>query len=451
MPIFALEHLRVIDGTGGPVRSDQTIVVARGAIVSIGPAASAVIPADAQRLDLRGYFAMPGLVGMHDHLFYSGNFFTDEGVLAHDMPFSYPRLYLAAGVTTIRTTGSFEPYTDLEIRKSIDSGTSIGPHMNVTGPYLEGVPLPRIQIHKLGGPEDATRLIDYWAAEGVGSFKVYADITRAELRAAIAAAHRHRLSITGHLCSIGFEEAAEMGIDGLEHGLFVDTEFAVNKQPDICPQPGSATAADLEIDSEPIRKLIHTLVAHHVAVTSTLPVWEEFMPARRPFAQRVLRALSPEGRRAYEAKEALLVHQAQQKRGKEYEQIRRFKKMLPKEMQFEKAFVEAGGLLLAGPDGVLGGDIAGFGDQRELELLVRGGFSPSQAIQIASLNGARFLGQSEHIGSLEPGKNADIVIIRGDPSVNISDVEHVEIVFKDGIGYDSRKLFESVAGQVGHR
>jgi hypothetical protein len=310
-PVFALEHVRVIDGTGAPTRLDQTILVTDGRITSVGDSASAVIPPNAQRLSFQDYSALPGLVGMHDHLFYSTNFFAGDGVLAHDMPFSFPRLYLAAGVTTIRTAGSFEPYTDLEIEKSIAAGTTIGPKMNVTGPYLEGEPLPLIQIHKLTGPEHASRTVEFWAQEGVESFKVYADVTRAELRAAIAAAHQHHLSITGHLCSIGFREAAQMGIDGLEHGLFVDTEFAPNKQPDRCPDPGEATAADLELGSEAVRNLIHTLVERHVAVTSTLPVWEEFIPPSGKPPERVLRALSPEARSAYETKSARLERESQ--------------------------------------------------------------------------------------------------------------------------------------------
>ena len=436
----AIEHVRVIDGTGAPARPDQTIVISAGKIAAIGDTRSTQIPPNAERLDFSGYSALPGLVGMHDHLFYSVNYFGSDGVRAYDMPFSFPRLYLAAGVTTIRTTGSFEPYTDLEIKKAIDAGTMIGPKINVTGPYLEGEPLPRIQIHKLTGPDDARRTVDYWADEGAGSFKAYADITRAELAAAIAAAHKHGLTITGHLCSIGFREAAELGIDGLEHGLFVDTEFASDKQPDVCPDQANATAADLDVSGDEIQKTIRVLVDHHVAVTSTLPVWEEFLPNHPDLPERVRRALSPDALKAFLAPKPRVARDGQ-----------RYAKMLPKEMQFEKAFVQAGGLLLAGPDAVLGGNIAGFGDQRELELLVEAGFAPLEAIQIASLNGAKFLRRSDQIGSLAAGKQADIILVKGDPSTSIRDIENVEVVFKDGVGYDSKKLIESVAGLVGIR
>ena len=150
---------------------------------------------------------------------------------------------------------------------------------------------------------DARRIIDYWAGEGVGSFKVYTDITRAELKTAISTAHQHGLTITGRLCSLGFSEAAEMGIDGIEHGLFVDTEFSPDKKADSCPAQENATAVDLEISSAAIRGTIRSLIEHHVAVTSTLPVWEEFLPARRQAPMRVLRALSPDALKAFLAPE----------------------------------------------------------------------------------------------------------------------------------------------------
>jgi hypothetical protein len=123
-----------------------------------------------------------------------------------------------------------------------------------------------------------------------------------------------------------------------------------------------------------------------------------------------------------------------------------------KELEFERAFVKAGGLLLAGLDPTgYGGVIAGFGDQREVELLVEAGFTPLEAIHIATSNGAEFLGQLDRIGTLAPGKLADLVVIHGDPSANINDIEKVETVFKDGIGYDPAKLMESVRGLVGLR
>jgi hypothetical protein len=130
----------------------------------------------------------------------------------------------------------------------------------------------------------------------------------------------------------------------------------------------------------------------------------------------------------------------------------RYRRTLKKEMEFEYAFSQAGGLLLAGLDPTgMGGVIAGFGDQREVELLVEAGFTPVEAIHIATANGAQFLGELDRIGTIAVGKQADLVVIKGDPSQKIDDIENVETVFKDGIGYDSAQLIESVRGVVGSR
>jgi imidazolonepropionase-like amidohydrolase len=448
-PVIALEHVRLIDGTGAPAQADQTIVISGGKITAIGKAGVVAVPANANRIDLSGYTALPGLVGMHDHLFYPAGGGAG-GELYHDMVFSFPRLYLAGGVTTIRTTGSVEPYTDLEIKKAIDAGKMIGPKINVTGPYLEAEGLPLIQTHKLTGPDDARRTVEYWAAEGAGSFKAYNYLTRAELKAAIDAAHEHGLTLTGHLCSIGFREAAELGIDGLEHGLFVDTEFVPGKKPDVCPSPSYATAADLEIGSEPIQTTIKVLVSHHVAITSTLPVLEDLLADGPAPSKRVLDAMSEQARSTYLKERQSSAERAHAAGTKFAEGMKRWATMFRKEMEFERAFVKAGGLLLAGIDPIAG-ILPGFGDQREVELLVEAGFTPLEAIKIASLNGAKFLKEDAHIGSLAVGKQADIMIVKGDPSANIKDIENVELVFKDGIGYDSQKMIDSVKGQVGTR
>ena len=438
-PVIVLEHVRVIDGTGAAAQADQTIVISGGKITAIGKAGAVTVPADANRMDFTGYTALPGIVGMHDHLFYpAGN------AIYHDMLFSFPRLYLALGVTTIRTTGSIEPYADLEVKKNIEAGKIPGPKMNMTGPYLEGEGLPLLQVHQLSGPEDATRTVEYWVAEGARSFKVYNFITQAELKAVIDAAHKHGIKVTGHLCSIGFREAAELGIDDLEHGLTVDTEFHPDKKPDVCPNPTQAagSAANLDISNARIQATIKTLVDKHVAVTSTLPVFEQYVPSRPDVPQRVLDLLSDDARKLYQAGRTRIAQLPQSP----------WPLMFKREMEFERAFVKAGGTLLAGLDPTgIGGIVAGFGDLREIELLVEAGFTPPEAIRIATLNGAQFLGEAEHIGSLAAGKQADIMLVKGDPSAKIEDIENVELVFKDGVGWDSKKLIESVKGVVGTR
>src|SRR5436190_10326431 len=446
-PLVALEHVRVIDGTGAPPAEDQTVVIQNGRIRALGSSASTPAPEGAKALDLSGYTVIPGLVGMHDHLFYPSPHVAGRGVprVYTELAYSAPRLYLAGGVTSLRTTGSIEPYTDLSLKKLIDSGLAPGPKIHVTGPYLEGAGSFTPNLHELTGPDDARKTVEYWTEEGATSFKVYMHITRAELSAVIETAHRRRLKVTGHLCSIGFREAAALGIDDLEHGLLVDTEFVPGKAPDTCPPQAdrNQALASLGVESQPVQEMIRDLIAHHVAVTSTLPVFETWVYPRPPLEERVLQALVPE---------ALYDYLSQRAGFNNEKAIAANSSDLKKEMQFERDFAKAGGLLLAGEDPTgYGGVLPGFGDQREVELLVEAGFTPVEAIHIATSNGAEFLGELDRIGTLAVGKLADIVVVQGDPSANIKDVEKVEIVFKDGIGYDSAKLIESARGQVGLR
>jgi imidazolonepropionase-like amidohydrolase len=447
-PVVVLSHVRVIDGTDAPAREDQTVVISKGKIESVSDASSANVPKDAQVLDLHGYTVIPGLVGMHDHMFYP----MGNGIFG-EMGFSFPRLYLAGGVTTIRTTGSLEPYTDLELKKQIDKGETPGPKIHVTGPYLEGAGSWALQMHQLTGPDDATKTVNFWLDQGVDNFKAYMFITPAELSAAVAAAHKRGAKVTGHLCSIGFREAASIGIDDLEHGLLVDTEFLPAKKPGECPQEPEdpALISKLEVNTGPLHDTILDLVQHRVAVTSTLPVFEMRVPGRPTIQPRILNALSPDARSAV-LNNKVRASDASSIRQRYHSDTSPWPAAFKKEMEFEHAFVQAGGLLLAGLDPTgMGGVIAGFGDQREVELLVEAGFTPVEAIHIATCNGAQYLGEADKIGTIAAGKQADLVVIKGDPSKKIEDIENVETVFKDGVGYDSAKLIESVRGVVGSR
>ncbi len=396
-PVVALTHVRVIDGTGAAPRENQTIVLSGGKISAVTDAASAQLPKDAQVLDLQGDSVIPGLVGMHDHLFYPmGN------IIFGEMGYSFPRLYLAAGVTTIRTGGSIEPYTDLEIRDQINRGEAPGPKMHVTGPYLEGKGTFAVQLHQLSGPEDAIDTVNYWLDEGVDNFKAYNFITADELSAAITAAHKRGAKVTGHLCSIGFREAASLGIDNLEHGLLVDTEFFPWKKPGECPDTPNDMdfLSKLDVKSGPVHEMILDLIQHHVAITSTLPVFEVEVPGRPSIQPRVLDTLSLDARSAFLANKVRMSDQGRLKRiyGSE---VSPMAGAFKKEMEFEYAFVKAGGTLLAGEDPTgIGGILAGFGDQREVELLVEAGFTPLEAIHIATSNGAQYLGEADRIGTI---------------------------------------------------
>jgi imidazolonepropionase-like amidohydrolase len=451
-PVVALVHVRVVDGTGAPARENQTLILRGGRIEAMGAASAIALPREAQVLDLAGHTVLPGLVGMHNHLFYTHSIHSDEkgaalapGRLFAEIAYSAPRMYLACGVTTLRTAGSLEPYTDLNVKRQIDAGLMPGPKMEVTGPYLEGLEPMTPQMHALRSPEEARRFVDFWADAGVTSFKAYMNITRADLGVAIQAAHARGLKVTGHLGSVTWPEALALGIDNFEHGpVYSDTEFAPDKKPDVGPPVSTSWGAWLKVEVEgpEVQKLIGDLVAKKVAITSTLPVFELGIPGRPPLQPRMLAAMSAESKASYLTARAK-VPTAPNGRAEQ---------LLRKEMAFERAFVKAGGLLLAGPDPTgMGGVLPGFGDHRELELLVEAGFTPLEAITIATANGAAFLGRLDRIGTLAPGKQADLVVVRGDPSKKIGDIEHIVTVFKDGLGYDPAKLLESVRGHVGIR
>ena len=447
---LAIEHLRIIDGTGAAPIENATLLI-DGTRIGAVLAAGSPVPSGYRIIDGSGETALPGIVGMHDHMFYiarpnldsAGH--SDDPVDIPQMTFSTPRLYLANGVTTMRTTGSVEPYTDLNVKAAIDSGKLVGPHMDVTGPYLEGQGSPFIQMHGLKDAEDARRTVAFWAEQGATSFKAYMNITRAELKAAIDEAHRRGLKITGHLCSVTYPEAAELGIDNLEHGFFVNTQLDPGKQLDKCPPTiGSPTLIAMKPGSNEANVLIKLLVDHHVAITSTLPVFEQGLALHSPLQPRAMAVLTPEAREDYLYLRNLAASRGLTPRGQAIAEAYK------NDLGLERQFAASGGMLLAGPDPTgNGGVIPGFGDQRAIELLVDAGFTPLEAIRVGTLNGATYLGLSSRIGSIAAGKDADLFIVSGNPSVNIADIEKVIVVFKDGVGYDSKKLLESVRGRYG--
>src|SRR6266576_445553 len=377
-PIIALTHARVIDGTGAPARDDQTLIIRDGRIAALGASRSVTVPAGAMVIDLTGKTVIPGLVMVHEHLFYP----TGPGIYAN-LEESFTRLYLAGGVTSMRTGGNLNGFGDFGIKHDIDAGKKPGPWLDATAPYLEGPGLGLDQVHELTGPDDARRMVNFWADAGATSFKAYMHITRAELGAAIEEAHKRGLKVTGHLCSVTYREAAALGIDDLEHGFFVSTDFVADKKPDECPGQGAGQKALAAVDpnGEVVRSLIAELVRRHVALTSTPTVFETFVPGR-PLPPG-LDVLEPELRAQFEQRHAATAKNTRSP----------YTALFAKVGAMELAFARAGGLLLVGTDPTGGGGvIPGYSNQHALELLVESGFTPLEAVRIGTLNGATYLG-----------------------------------------------------------
>ena len=445
-PVIVLTHVEVIDGTGAAPLADQAVVIDHGKIAAVGAAATVAVPAGAKVINGTGKTVIPGLVGMHEHLFYPAP--AEGPLIGIEQFFSFPPLYLASGVTTARTTGSMDPYGDLQVKARVDSGAMPGPNFYLTTPYLEGAPGLIPQMHVLKDADEARAFVRYWHSVGFTSVKAYVNVTPDELRAGIDEAHQLNMKVTGHLCSVGFRQAAEMGIDNLEHGPFgaPDGELYSPKQPAPCGTNYFGVLQDIitkvEPDSPEIKQMIQTLIEHHVAITSTLAVLEGGTRPPMDF-QGLLK-------KDYELMVPEAWSKAMTNRAEYVALVPEIQMLLLKEMKFEREFVAAGGVLMAGCDPTGDGHtLAGLGDQRNIELLVEAGFTPMEAIHIATQNGATFLGIEDQVGTVTAGKQADLVLLNGDLAGNVTAIENPELVFKSGAGYDSGEIYASLRGKVG--
>jgi imidazolonepropionase-like amidohydrolase len=435
-PVTAITHVQLLDGTGTPARADQTVVLRDGRIEAVGPAARVKVPDGATVIDGKGKTLIPGLVGLHDHLFYMA-----AGGRSNQMSFTAPRLYLGSGVTTIRTTGSASPYADINLKRNIEAGRVPGPRIFVTTPYLTGT-AGGGTMATVATPEEARRFVAYWAEEGADWVKFYTSIDRASMKAAIDEAHRRGMRATGHLCSVTFREAVEAGLDDFAHGALTASDFVATKKPDQCP-PDLFAVLDTAVrgDGPVATPLIQLMVKKGASMTTTMPVYEAFYPRRPVTDQRTLELMTAEVREAYLADRAHidsatgwpLTEQGFQRA-----------------LAFDRAYFAAGGVLASGVDPTgNGGALPGFGDQRGYELLIEAGLTPTQAVQVVTLNGAKVLGIAKTTGSVEPGKHADVVLLDGDLTREASVIRRVAAVFKDGIGYDPVKLVQATKGRVG--
>jgi enamidase len=434
--VLALTNVRVIDGTGAAPKEHQTLIVRDGRIAAVTDAAKATIPAGAQTVDLAGKTVIPGLVMVHEHLFYP----VGSGTYAN-LSESFSRLYLAGGVTSMRTGGNMNGFAELLVARATASGQKVGPFIDATAPYLEGPGMGFNQVVPLRDTTDAKNLVAYWAGQGATSFKAYMNISRDELRVAAREAHARGLKITGHLCSVTYREAADAGIDDLEHGFFAMNDFVPNKKPDTCLGRGGAatqTMAQMDPNSADVQALFRYLIDKKVAITSTLTIFETFTP-NRPIGAG-LDVLLPQLKDEYEKRWAATQKNTQSP----------YLTAFAKGMAFERAFAKAGGTVIVGTDPTGGGGLVpGFSNQRAVELLVEAGFSPLEAIRIATLNGATFMGRGALTGSIAAGKLADLVVLDGNPAADITDIRKVNTVFRQGVGYDPKAIIESVRGKAG--
>jgi len=423
-----LKNATVHIGGGRKAEPNYSILIKGKFIEQIGPNGTVSAPSDAVIIDVDGASVMPGIIGMHNHTHMPG-----RPLLKH----MAPRLYLAGGVTTITTAGSADPLGELELAKSIRMGLTPGPTIFPSAHYITG-PNGNGVMTKPVSEEAARVFVRTWAKRGVSWFKLYRHTEPHIAAALIEEANSLGLKVTGHLCSITYQEAAAMGIDSLEHGLNPVTDFVTDKPKGKCV-PSRASKLTLDEDSPKLRALIKTLIDSDVTLTSTLAILETSFPHRPQADDRSLALMSKPARKAYDRRQTLLSEST----GRTSSTASYWSLLLA----FEREFVKAGGRLVAGPD--TGRHIfPGYGDQRNFELLVEAGFSIDETIEIMSTNGAEVLGISDKTGLIAAGLEADLLVLNGSLLENAANIRTVKIVFKDGIGFDPNSLVESVQNHV---
>ena len=341
----------------------------------------------------------------------------------------------------MRTAGGMEVHADLNIKNLIETGRRIGPNIDVSSPHIEREGFEEYipQLQSLYGDESIENWLHYWFDKGVTSVKVYNNLTKDDLKEIIRVSHARNIKITGHLCSITHREAAELGIDNLEHSFDVATDFVTNKKENECVFAGQSLL-DLDDNDPELLSLMNFLIEKNVTLTYTPVVIE-------PYTNR---EVVPGGGDASLA--PYLLEQLKYAHANAIHTKRDSLNLmsLKKEMKRIIKFHSMGGKITVGSDPTgAGKTIAGYANQRMIELLMETGFTIEESIKISSFNGAEYLGIEDETGTIEKGKRADLVLMDGDLSKDVSTIRKMEIVFKNGIGYDSKKIFDSVKGKVG--
>jgi imidazolonepropionase-like amidohydrolase len=414
---IVLQNARVVDVVKGIVLEGYSVLISNGKIISIEKTGKFSAPKTAKIIDLTGKTILPGLVMLHEHMMYNNG-----AALWQFHPVSFPKLFLAAGVTTLRTAGAENPMYDLNLKRQIDSGFLVGPRMFVTGPMFNDASGGFFGDFIISNYEEGRKATAFWAEKGCTSFKVYSDISREALRGVIDEAHSRGLIVTGHLGRMSCTEAANLGIDNIEHS-FGSCSAELNLPWD--------TTWNIKPEQKETKELIKLLIAKNIVLTIT------------PFSDSDFR--NP----------AMLEYLSLDERKRIEGYLKDPPPFMPKEVNdkqlrpLEKLFIKSGGRVVLGADAADCGLLPGFQDHNAMVSMVKAGWTPLEVIKIATIDGATFLKADKVLGSIDLGKNADLLIVSGKPDQNISDIRNVELVFRNGIGYDSKALRERVKGLVG--
>jgi len=425
LPTLALVGGSVIDGTGAPPR-EATVLIRGDRIEAVGTEVQ--VPRSAEVVDIQGMTVIPGLMDLHGHMYGLGrNQFE-----------AYTALFLAGGVTTVFSPGDFDPEGMTELRDRIMRGETVGPTVLTAGPYFDHDPSMVGWIRGVGSVEEALAKFEAWK-DRIDAVKVYTNITEGELGALAGAAHANGLKMTGHLGGqVTTLRAIELGIDGLEHGLFAVAEVTDAGQEDPLAEQYCALAA-VDLDGQVVENLVRAIVEEGVWVTPTIVTLQSIHPDFQPPTEAWLDYLSPE----------LGEWMAQMPAYLDAEGPACLDEALSRQLEFVRRIHEAGGLVVTGTDPVSPKVVPGYGLHAELANLVKAGFTPLEAITAATRDGAVALGLTGEVGTVEAGKRADLVVVQGDPSSDITTIGNTVWVYRAGVRYDPAALREAARGMIG--
>ncbi|MGP0095402.1 MAG: amidohydrolase family protein [Terriglobales bacterium] len=416
----AVEHVRLFDSEQATVREDQTVVIQGERFTMVGPSTSVRVPKDAEIVDGTGKTLVPGLFDMHAHAQ------AGDGILN-----------IASGVTTVRDMGN-----DIdELRRLQDqweNGSAIGPRVWKSG-FVDGHgPFQAPTGLYADTAEEAQAAVNRYADLGYVQIKLYSSLNPEFVPGIVKTAHARGLRVSGHIPNgMIASQFVEDGADEIQHINFIFLNFLADKVKDTrTPERFTAVgayAAKLDLQSKQVNDFIALLLQHHTTVDVTLATFEGMFRGRpgkvSPGFAPVLNRLPAQVQRdAYTGGLPVTVENDQLYRDSYQAMLRMTKRMY-----------DAGIPILAGTD-----TIAGIMLHRELELEVEAGIPAAKALQIATFNAARLLKQGEDLGSIAPGKRADLVLVDGNPAEHISDIRRCRLVMKNGVLYESAELYGAV-------
>jgi imidazolonepropionase-like amidohydrolase len=416
---LALKGARLFDPEAGTVTPNVTVVVSGNRIQAVGPDGQVPVPAGAQVIDAHGRMLLPGLWDMHQH------FTEDDGLLD-----------LAAGVTTGRDMANDMDYL-LDLKQKWESGDALGPRVVLAG-VIEG-PGPYASPTKVlvDTEEKARAAVDHYVEKGYAQIKIYSSLDPKLVPGIVAEAHLHGLRVSGHIPNgMTAADAVRDGYDEIQHVNFLFLNFipGVDTRTMARMTAVGEHAAGIDLASEPVRAFIRLLKERHTVVDPTLNIYEDLFTARedklRPSLAPVADRLPYQVRRTLFGGSLAIPPDQEQRYRDSYRACVAMVRLLHDE----------GIPIEAGTD-----SLAGFDLHRELELYVQEvGIPAPEVLRIATLGAARVMKLDHDLGTIAPGKLADLILVDGDPSKNISDIRRIVLTVKNGVMYDPAELYRSI-------